>query len=628
MNSQRKKLLFDEFPSVSTKQWEDKIREDLKGDDYEKKLVWQTPEGFKINPYYRKEHLENKEYLNTLPGEFPFLRGNKTKSNSWDIRQDIYLDDIATANRKALFILDHGINSLGFNCSPEKEKFLLKKQKDFSHLLNDITLEGIGLNFICGFNAPQIVNMLQKETQIRKIGRENITGSTDFDPLGYLTITGRFNLNEKTDLESLVKLLKFASDKLPNYRVLGINGYFFTSSGASIIQELGYSLAMANDYLSYLTDIGLDVNTICRHLQFNMGVGSNYFMEIAKIRAARFLWAKIVEAYNPQNNESTRTYIHSVTSEWNQTFYDPYMNILRATTESMSAIIGGTDSLVVRPFTFPYKPTTKFSGRLARNIQIILNEEAYMSKVIDPAAGSYYIENLTDSIIDETWKIFLKVESEGGYLQALKKGLIQADIEVTAQNRENLIATRREILVGTNQYPDFQESVKSEIDEDIAFPSLSSQKKDVQPLKKFRGAMSFEKLRLSTEKHTHRPLVFMLTMGDLSMRRARATFAYNFFTCAGYEVIDNPGFLSVEEGVKAALNSKADIITLCSSDDEYPVLAPAVFNHLKDKAILVVAGAPACMDELRTKSIENFIHFRSNVLETLKLYNKKLGIEL
>jgi methylmalonyl-CoA mutase len=410
---------------------------------------------------------------------------------------------------------------------------------------------------------------------------------------------------------------------------LGINGYFFNNAGASIVQELGYSLAMANDYLSKLTSRGVTIDTICHHLQFNFGVGSNYFMEIAKIRAARILWAKIVEAYGPSDKNSCKTIIHSVTSEWNQTVYDPYVNILRATTESMAAVIGGTDSLTIRPFDYSYKPTSKFSGRLTRNIQIILKEESYLNNIVDPGAGSYYIENLTDSIVDETWKVFLAIENEGGYLEALKKGIIQADIEATARNRNNLVATRREILLGTNQYPNIIETAKENIDETIAFPKEQRHTTAINPIRKYRGAMDFEKLRLAIEKHPgNRPKVFILTIGNLAMRKARATFSYNFFACAGYEVTDNAGFKTAEEGVKAALDAKADIIVVCSSDEEYADIIPAVYNLTKDKAIVVVAGAPACMNELKQKGIENFIHLKSNLLETLKYYHHKLGIAL
>ena len=626
MSDQKKKNLFSEFPPVTTKQWEEKIYEDLKGSDYNKKLVWQTLEGFSIQPYYRREDLKDKSYLDVLPGEYPFTRGNFTRSNEWEIRQEIKLDDTEEANQKSLFILERGINSLGFICPTYSKHPPLVKQEDISRLLRNIPFDCISLHFVCAHQGPQILDMLIKEVEIRKFEKSLIRGSIDYDPLGYLTITGNYGTSEKSDFEALHRLMHLTESKLPNYRVLGINGYFLQHAGSSVVQELGYSLAMASEYLTKLTDSGISADMVSRYMQFNFGVGSNYFMEIAKIRAARTLWAKVIEAYNPKESESKQTHIHSITSEWNQTIYDPYVNVLRATTESMAAVIGGTNSLTVRPFTWPYKSTNRFSGRVARNIQLILNEEAYLNKIIDPAAGSYYLENLTDSIINEAWKLFLSIEEEGGYTEALKKGIIQSEIEKTSLTRNLHIATRKDTLVGINQYPNTDEIMKDEIEEGIVFSMPQSDTGMIKPLKIYRGATEFEKLRLATEKHAFRPKVFLLTYGDISMRRARASFSANFFGCAGYQIFNNPGFDTVKKGVKAALESHSHIVVICSSDEEYPTLAPQVNEYIKDKALIVVAGAPLCMEDLKTKGIKYFIHLKSNVLETLQMFHQKLGI--
>lgn len=339
------------------------------------------------------------------------------------------------------------------------------------------------------------------------------------------------------------------------------------------------------------------------------------------------LWAKIAEAHNPREGKSTQAYIHSCTSEWNQTIYDPYVNVLRATTESMSAIMGGTDSLTVRPFDYAYKTTSKFSGRIARNIQIILKEEAYLDKIRDPGAGSYYIENLTDSIVNEAWKLFLTIENEGGYLEALKKGIIQNDIEAIQTLRKKNIASRKEVFLGTNQFPNILEKVRDEIVSEIAFPENSTTDYKVKPVKRFRGSEEFEKLRLAVENHPFgKPKVFLLTYGNPVMRKARADFSLNFFSCAGYEVINNQGFDSAKEGVEAAIKAKANIIVVCSSDEEYVRFAPEVNQLLNQKAYLVVAGAPSCMEELKKNGIEDFIHVKSNVLEVLTRFHKKLDI--
>ena len=629
MADNKNEKLFSEFPPADTSRWEAEIDKDLKGAAYEKKLIWHSSEGIDVRPYYRKEDTGKQEFSDIQPGVFPFIRGTHDGSNNWEIRQDIKLEDIDIANQKSLFILDRGISSLGFVTSPEKGKMILRSQEDFRRLMKDIYFDCINLYFVCGNNAPEIVKMIAAEADVKKMEPQRLIGAVDFDPLGYLTIRGNWDSDEDTDLNALKGLIEFAAEKLPNYRVLGINGYFFGNAGASIVQELGYSLAMANDYFARLTEYGLSPDTIAAHLQFNFGVGSNYFMEIAKLRAARYLWAKIIEVYHAANEASSKAFIHSFTSEWNQTVYDPYVNLLRATTESMSAVLGGTDSLTVRPFDRAYKQVSKFSARLGRNIQIILKEESYLDKVIDPAAGSYYIENLTRSVIEESWKIFLKTEEAGGYLEALKKGIVQDDIESTAGKRNDLIATRREIVLGTNQYPNFNETVKDTLVEEIVFPNGKFSGNLVRPIKKYRASMEFERLRLAAENlGKGRPLAFMLTMGDPVMRKARSAFSCNFFACGGYQVIDNPGFDTANEGVKTAIDAKADIVVLCSSDEEYATLAPTVARLLQNKAIFVVAGAPDCMPDLRKQGIENFIHVRSDVLDTLKEFHQKLGIKL
>ena len=354
-------------------------------------------------------------------------------------------------------------------------------------------------------------------------------------------------------------------------------------------------------------------------------------MEIAKIRAARFLWAKVVNAYGPSDAEITRTHIHSLTADWNKTLYDPYVNMLRTTTESMSAIIGGTNSLTVKPFNAIYEAPNKFSERIARNQQLILKEESYFDKIVDPGAGSYYIENLTDSLIEEGWKLFLEIDEAGGFIEAFKKGMVQQQIRESAEARDKAIASRRKILVGSNQYPNFTEHLDSHIEAHVMEPvDCSMENAFVETLKPYRGAQEFERLRSRTDGYARghrRPAAFMFTYGSLSMRRARSQFSGNFFACAGFEVIDNNGFKTVDDGVKAALESKAEIVVICAADEDYPQIAPEILEKIGDQAIVVVAGYPKdSVDELKSKGLKHFIHVKSNVLETLQEFQQMLDI--
>lgn len=319
--------------------------------------------------------------------------------------------------------------------------------------------------------------------------------------------------------------------------------------------------------------------------------------------------------------------IHCVTGRWNKTVYDPHVNMLRTQTEAMSAILGGADSLTVEPYDTVFRQPDEFSERIARNQQLILKEEAYFDKVSDPAAGSYYIENLTNLIAENAWKLFVKTEESGGFLEALKAGTIQKDIAVSADKRKKDAASGKLILLGTNQYPDNNESVPEKVEEKILFGERQFEEDlAVDPVIPFRAASGYEKLRIAVERSGRRPSVFLFKIGNMAMRKARSRFSFNFFACAGYRIIDNNGFASVPEGVKAALESKAEIVVICSSDEEYPSIAPEANEMLKGKAIVVIAGNPPSIEELKSKGLDLYIHMRSDVTETLEYFNTRLGI--
>ncbi len=607
--------LFQEFPPVPTESWEEVIQKDLKGADYDKKLVWKTIEGFPVRPYYRNENLDNLDYLMTNPGEFPFTRGSKA-DNNWEIRQDIKVNDPVKANELAHKLIKGGVSSIGFIFDKDIDK------AGFDKLLSGINPEEIALNFDAAVMSAKYVEFLADFVKSNNFNAELVKGSNNFDSIGYVLINGKsFCGNESCKCAE--SMLKDFGSFLPKFKLVTVNARHFNNAGGSAVQELAFGLAMGAEYLRKFTDEGFSIDEIASRIQFNFAVGSNYFMEIAKLRAAKLLWAKIVEANNPENTDSAKIYAHSETSLWNKTVYDPYVNMLRSTTEAMSAVLGGTDSLNVNPFDSAFSEPTEFSLRIARNVQILIKEEAHFDKVVDPSAGSYYIENLTDSIIENAWNLFLELEEKGGFVAALKEGFIQNQIEETTKKRNKNIETRREIFLGTNQYPNFNEVLE------ISKLNISNHKPEadtvIKPIRLYRGAEAFEQMRLKTDKSGKRPVVFMLTIGNLNFRKARAQFSSNFFACAGFEVIDNNGFESIDEGLKAAKEKNADIVVLCSSDDEYVNYGPELYNA-KDKEIVVIAGSPSCKEELETKGISNFIHVRSNVLEELTKYQTLLGI--
>ena len=630
MSNQREKL-FTDFPPVSTNEWMEVVEKDLKGADFQKRLVWKTKEGFNVNPFYRAEDIEGFASADNLPGEFPYVRSTR-KDNLWYVRHEIKVDDFSEANKKALTLLTKGVTSFGF----QLPKNQLSAQ-NLAILLNGIAPDKVELNFrTCISRTIELAKLVVDYVKAQNLNPLECFGSIEFDPFRKILKKG---VDEPNWIEKSVEIVNITAP-LPRYKAISVAGNMINDAGAYSYQELGYSLSYGNQVLSALIENGVDPSTAAKKIKFELGVGSNYFMEIAKFRAARWLWANIVGAYKapcPHDCDNkaddgtcrcaAKMNIHATTSQFNQSLYDPYVNLLRTQTEAMSATLGSVDSLTVRPFDETFETPTEFAERIAINQQLLLKEEAHFDKVTDPSAGSYYIETLTSSLAEQAWNLFLETE-ETGFYNSLQAGTVQDAINASADDRFNALANRREVMLGTNQYPNFNEGMLSKLENEEAHGcgcGCGTSQSSLKSLNKNRLANQFNELRLNTEKSGSIPKVFMLTIGNLNMRLARSQFSSNFFATAGYEIIDNLGFNTVAEGVKAAREKGADVVVLCSSDDEYPTFAPEAYNMLKDgNEILVVAGAPACMDDLKTQGIEYFIHVRSNVLETLKSFNEKL----
>ena len=614
-NTKREKL-FTEFPAVPTEKWEEVITADLKGADYERKLVWRTGEGFNVRPYYRAENLEGIRFVGSQAGEFPYVRGTHAH-NRWHVHQTVEVKCPKEANAEALKILCAGVDSLGF--SIETETFTAA---DLDTLLKDISIPAVELTF-CGCGLAGVAELVLAKIEKEGIDKGEVHVNFCIDPLvKNLSKKGDFCSPDGEKCFAKIAALINATKTYKHIRVVTVSGQVFGNSGSTIVEELAFTLSAGHDYLVRLMDAGFTADEAARKMRFSMSVTSNYFMEIAKFRAARMLWANIVKGYNPEKECSCKMFVHAVTSRWNQTVYDPYVNMLRGTTEAMSASLAGVHSLEVTPFDASFETPDTFSKRIARNVELLLKHEAHFDQVVDPAGGSYYIENLTQSIATEAWKLFLEIEEKGGYTEAYKAGFVAERVKASAAAKDKNIATRRQTLLGANQYPNFTEVAPKE----VTAEAVTRQQGEGNVLTPYRGAMAFEEMRLRVDRSGKAPKAFMLTCGSLGMARARAQFSCNFFACAGIKVIDNTFFKSIEEGVKAALESKAEIVVVCASDDDYAEAAPRIKELLAGKAILVVAGAPACTPELEAQGIRNFINVKSNVLETLKFYLKDMGI--
>jgi methylmalonyl-CoA mutase len=617
MEKKREKL-FSDFAPVSRQQWLDKITIDLKGADFNKKLVWRTNEGFNVQPFYLREDVENFPAESALPGKYPFVRGNKINKNDWHVRQNVACGDPAETNAKLKDLLLRGVDSFGLSIPRDNAT-----QDYLEVLLKDIPLEKTELNLrtclkkIAGL-AKALVSLFDKIGADKK----KVFGSIEFDPIGKMLQKGKDVSARMETGKELVEILK----DCPNFTCLTVSSLELKNAGAFCYQESGYALSWGVEYLNLLTDAGVSPTEAARRIRFSMGVGANYFMEIAKFRAFRMLWAKVLHEYGVAEDECY-TYIMATTTEYNKTLFDSYVNLLRTQTEAMSSALAGVESMVVTAFDAPYEDPTDFSERIARNQQLMLKEENHFSKIVDVAAGSYYVEELTRSLAGEAWKLFLATEQAGGFLSEVKAGKVQRDINDTNAQRHIKVAQRREFVLGSNQFPNFNEKSDGKTPLNGCCGKCSEGETELPKLDNTRLASEFETLRQQTEQAKKRPIAFMLTIGDLKWRQARAQFSCNFLGCAGYEVKDNLGFKTVEEGIEAALKADADIVVLCSSDDEYVKYSVPAFKALAGRAIFIVAGNPSCIDELKAAGIEFFIHVRVNQLDTLKELNAKLGIK-
>lgn len=420
--------LFDDFKEVSHQQWLDKIITDLKGKNFNDNLVWNSIEGITVQPFYNQEDLSTNKSKNY---------DLSSSSNNWGINTQIKEATIEKANSKALYLLSKGANSIQFYCD-------ITSQTNFDNLLKGIDVEIIQVHFY-NANPTQTFAFLSKWCENKNISISSLKGSISFDLFGELLNTGNWNKDEKADFEELFQLNSISS----SLKTITINGLNYNNAGATIVQELAYSFSQAVEYLNYLTERGLDVNVLAKKIQFNFGISSNYFFEIAKIRAAKILWKIILQEYNVVDKE---IHINSTTSKTNFSTFDAHNNILRSTTEAMSAIIGGCNSLTIVPFNNNFEDYTVFSERIAINIQHILKEESFLDKVSDASKGAYYIESLTDEIVTRALALFQEIEQKGGFLNNIKNGLIQNSIHEVANKKQEEYNLGKRILLGVNKH--------------------------------------------------------------------------------------------------------------------------------------------------------------------------------
>ena len=573
--------LLSEFPPVSTETWERAIHDDLNGANYGEKLIWRSPEGIDIKPYYRAEDVAGLNFLETAPGEFPYVRGTGA-SGGWRIRDHIHAVDPEEANSAARCAVAAGAEEIAFLNAA------IANSSDLAILVANLGEIPLHFAHVC----PRTVRLLLERMTRRQSGTMR---SADLD----------WSADPALSAEVI-------SATPAGFVPFTIRAQDYANGGASAVEEVGFAVASGVDFLAEMRERGVPVDRAGESVAFSFAMGPEYFMQIAKLRAFRAVWAQAVTSFGGAR-EHARARIYALTSRWNRTVYDPHNNMLRATTEAMSAVLGGADSIYVAPFDESYNVGEEATQRLARNTQIILKQEAHLARVADAGGGSYYLEALTDAIAQRAWKQLQEIEAAGGYRKAAQK------IEQTLDQRQAVqaksVITRRRVLTGTNRFANAAEQALERIGGELVPHSG-------------RAALPFEELRLRTERHVagtgRKPQILLAEIGEAKMRSARSGFVAEFLACAGLGV-DVRSFATTQ----AIAIVDADLVVLCSSDPEYVALATELFAEMKAHGVqipVLIAGNPESAEQLRAAGIAEFIHLRSNPIEVLTKVQQLLGM--
>ena len=670
--------LKEDFTTTGFDEWKNLVVAELKGVDFQKKMFTKTYEGITLKPIYTKTDFENNPFINEFPGMVNYVRGGNSAgylSNGWLICQETKISDPKKFNEVLKSDLEKGRNAIHFSTDSynyDESNPRINSLEDFENAFCGIDLTKYPLLANCGeSNFPMFILLKEYATK-NNIDMKMMTGGFLASPFSELLKNGSLHKSTDEIFEEISQTILWCSKNGISLQTIAIDSTILNNSGATAVQELAFVLASGVEFINNLLDRKVDINLIVKNIVVSFGVGSNYFLEIAKFRAARFLWSKLLEVFNA-DEESRKLFIHARTTKSNQTIYDPHVNILRTTTEAFSAIVGGVDSLHTNRFDEIFSDENEFAGRIARNTQIILKEEAHLDKVIDPAGGSYFVESLTKEIAEAAWKEFQLIQSKGGLLECIKSGYIQDSVSAVAEQKSKDVKTRKQVIVGSNMYANPKESReliteieitsnqnpainiskknhenlitkiqlmnKNEIIEHgeifkdgltieefvSASDKSSKQEFEIKTLANFRPAELFEELRIQSEKYKKKtgakPKVYLINMGSVKQFKARADFSRAFFETGGFDVIYPNGFTEAEEAAEKFHQSGSNIAVICSTDENYPSVVPSVLSAIGDKKnlMIILAGYPKeQIDLLKQVGIDDFIYLGCNAYDLMK----------
>ena len=598
MNSNHK--LFQDFTPVTKQQWIDKVTLDLKGEDFNK-LVWKNLNGLTFQPFY------------TIDDKVDFLAGTGENSQALINFRTIPVTNVEKANNEALLAIKEGMTGLVFD---------FKETVSLEQLFKGIDLNTIAVSLVVESETQAVVDGFFEYAEKNLTSKKNLKGYLDLGILTKYVTKGSLN---SAALDAVVKFIN-KSSSYPNFRVLTISGTPFLDSGSNQVQEVAYTLNALVFVADGCLNRGVSEEVIFNNLAIQLGIASEFFIEIGKFRAFHSLLKLIAKKYGVTEFNPLMT---AKTSVWSKSVTDAHTNMLRATTETMSAILGNVDGVLIDPYDKEFKAPTDFSSRIAGNISTILREESYLGKVANPVDGAYYIEEITTKIAEKSLELFKEIEQYGGFYQAFENEVIQKQISEIRQEKIKLISQRRLPMVGVNKYPNLMETIASQL---LSSGELNNPKL----LTPRRASLEIEAVRKTTEKLVEetgkRPIVELTSYGNLTMRKARAAFSYDFLGVSGFEIWQEKSFENALKAAEGSANSESDVVVICSSDPDYEESALAfvkAFRAQNTSKILLLAGNPVGItDQLNQAGLDGYIHIKSDVIQTISNIQEKVQHKL
>ena len=692
----------DEFSIPTYDEWKAACVALLKGAPFEKKLFTKTYEGITFSPMYFHADTEAIQPVGSFPGMGDYVRGIKPNgyvNAPWGIAQAC--DETLPEENNAL--LKHEIDKgstvyhVKVDCATRKGKDARECKHigkhgcsvttlgDVETLLDGLKLDQYPLYVYAGESALPLLALIV--AAVKKNGGDvsKLRGVIGANPIAEYAGNGTLTQDLDKLYDEAAKAAKWAVKNAPEVKTIFVKSNVWSNGGANDVQEVAYTLAAGVAYLRALLDRGLTIDEAASQIMFGFSMGANFFMQIAKLRAVRPIWAQIVKAFGG-NEESQKIHIHGRPAKFFKTVYDPYVNMLRDTTELFSGVVGGVDSFENSTFDEPVRKGDEFSRRIARNMQIILQEEFGLLQPIDPAGGSWAVENLTKEIKEKIWAEFQVIEGKGGIVAALKEGYPQDQIAAILDARFKAAETRKDRIVGNNMYPNMTEeridarpesqaenmkarktaieNYLSTVDSAAVADALAAVKDgcaccaiaaaekgatiaelrnalgtaDVEEIKSIaahRWSERFEALREKTESFKaatgDNVKIFLANMGPIPQHKARADFTTGFLQVGAFQVMGNNGFPTVDEAAEAAKASGADAVVICSTDATYPeiipALAPKLHEALPNATVFLAGAAPADLKATYDAAgIDEYIHVKANCYQILQALQQKKGM--